>query len=108
MAFFTGSNKDLDAVTDENLLVKVGGPEYAGRFDAIKETRSVYEDLATYTNHGRIVGGHHYKRMASIPAPLLALALEIEPDLLINKTKFYAWLARHPGYAITKNQGRRA
>jgi ATP adenylyltransferase/5',5'''-P-1,P-4-tetraphosphate phosphorylase II len=103
MQIFTGKNA-LDDITSEDMLIqssdRLGGiNDIRGRFDAAKQLRQAYEDLATYTNHGRNMGGaRDYKHVATIPAPLVAAALCLEPDLMIDKKKFYAWLDKHPGY----------
>lgn len=81
---------------------------YSDRFDLIKQMRQADEDLATITNHGRVMGGTgEYKRVASIPQSVMVAAMVLEPDLLLNKKKFYSWLDRHPEYC-TYNRTRGA
>lgn len=89
----------LDAVTDIDTLRKAHPGYWEPRFEAMKETREINDDLATYTNHGRKMAGNgEYKRVATIPHTVLQAAMTLEPDLLINKKKFYSWLDRNPAY----------
>jgi len=99
MQYFTGKSTDLDAITDADKVV-AHAPHMADRFDALAELRNAYDTLGTITNHGKIMAGDQYKRVASIPAPLLAAAICLEPDLLIDKRKFYGWLDRHKEYCV--------
>jgi len=45
------------------------------------------------------------QRVACIPQPVWGMALQIDPDLGINKEKFYAWLSQHPEYDMRGKVG---
>jgi len=98
----------LDAITDPETLCK-SDPRFIQRFEDMAELRRQHDELATYTNHGRVAMGARgdgFMRVASIPHTVLQAALVLEPDLLISKKKFYAWLDRHPEYqAYTRKRG---
>lgn len=107
----------VDALSDTKNLVRADqrawsrddtDVPYGERLDAIKRIRDLSDDLATYTSHGRIMGGKDMKRVASIPHTVLYAAIALEPDLLLKKEKFYGWLDRHPEYCMYHRQrGRR-
>jgi hypothetical protein len=88
----------IDEISDSEVLAD-RIPRYSQRFEALKEIREASEDMWSYTTYGRqhISGGT--RRVASIPEPLLSRLLEIEPDFLINKPKFFRWLDKNPDYA---------
>jgi len=80
-------------------------PRYQGMFDALVQVRERNDELSTMGSWGR----QHFKsgmgRVASIPASVLNGMLMIQPDLLTDKRKFYAWLDRHPEYQTIKRPG---
>jgi hypothetical protein len=94
----------LDYASDARRLTE-RMPKYNQCFDAIADLRAVNDDLATITNWGRqhaSSGG--MKRLASIPSSLLSVLLQNEPDFLFDKSKFYAWLDKHPEYAVYRRK----
>lgn len=98
MPYRYGSDEILDTIADSDELVR-RLPHYGERFEAVKEIREATDDLSTFSNWGRMVpGDKRLKRVASLPVVVLELALAHQPDLLLNKQKFYAWLDRHPEY----------
>lgn len=104
MPYNLGKDEVLDTLADSAELVR-RMPEYAERFDAIKEIRDATDDLSTFSNWGRMIpGDKRLKRVASLPVVVLELAMVHQPDLLINKDKFYAWLDRHPEYYTYRRQ----
>lgn len=92
------SKKLLHEITDAKILTE-RIPEWENRFDALQDMRDAYHDVGLITSFGRqLAGSNHWKRVASIPAPLLGQMLEIMPDLLLQKEKFYDWLDKHPEF----------
>lgn len=98
MQFFTGTNSDLDAVTDARALVK-SGPHLQDRFDAIKELRDNGDPLSS---------APHFRRVASIIAPVHLLTTVLEPEFLTDKRKFYRWLDAHQEYCTYDRRAARA
>lgn len=101
MSFFVDSGeKFVDKLTDiENF--RHAAPQYwEPRLQAMKELRQAQDALSTFTGYGMSAGPRHeWRQVASIPHTVLQAALVIEPDLLLNKTKFYKWLRKHKEYS---------
>jgi hypothetical protein len=58
----------------------------------IRDRQRFLYDLATISNgHRRLHGPEAGKYVASIPVPALQLAIANEPDLLLDKDKFWRW-----------------
>lgn len=88
----------LDYITDPAVLTR-RVPRYIERFDAIREEQHMSEAFAQMTSWGRRMGGTgEMKRVATIPHAVLEAMLRVQPDLLLDKRKFYAWLDRHEAY----------
>lgn len=87
--FFVGSNSELNRISDADTLVK-SAPRLAERFEAIAELKAL--------DDGNIYKGQHFKRVASIVAPLMEVAEILDPDFLKNKRKFYKWLDDNSAY----------
>lgn len=86
-----------DLANSDDLVRKVPGHEEM--LDGVREIREASEQLATISNWGKLeAADQNMKRVASIPQYVLQLALVYQPDLLMNKKKFFAWLDRHPEY----------
>ena len=87
--FIRPSEGLMDKVVDpEGLIAR--NPEFADRFDAIKELRAL-DDGSGYR-------GGEFRRVASLLGPIEDLLRAIEPDFLRDKKKFYRWLDAHPEY----------
>lgn len=70
-------------------------PEFADRFDAIKELRDLQQ---TAEDVPRVAKYDGFVRVASFVGPLLNLAEVLNPDFLRQKTKFYKFLDEHKQY----------
>jgi hypothetical protein len=74
-------------------------PTYIPALEAVQEYRKFVEDVGHVKNK-RKTGPGWGRTVAKIDARLLELALELEPDLLINDAKWDRWIKAHPGCAI--------
>ena len=106
----TKTSAILDDLLDTKALVE-RLPQYQERLDALASIRGMSDDLSTLTNYGRMHNGAAgpIKWVASVPLPVMEMALLAEPDLLLNKAKFFAWMDRHPEWmAYTRKRARRS
>lgn len=102
MALYLGKDSILDTLADSHELVR-RLPHYEDRYKALEEIRDQHDDLSKISNWGRLSPGEErMRRVASIPIPVLELALVHQPDLLRDKKKFYAWMDRHPEHYTYK------
>lgn len=72
-------------------------PDYADRFQAIKELR---DDSETYADVTRVSRADGFVRVASFVGPLLNLAEVLDPEFLAagGKKRFYKFLDEHKEY----------
>lgn len=98
MSFYVQRTTGLiDEISDaETVADRV--PRYAERFEALLEVRRANDGMFEYSSWGRRHVAQGHRRVASIPEAVMSRIMEIEPDFLISKAKFYAWLDKHPEY----------
>lgn len=90
MSFFVRPTQSLmDKVVNPSDLV-ARNPDFADRFDAIKELRGI--------DDGSLHRGNEFRRVANLIGPIEDLLRAIEPEFLRDKRKFYAWMDANPEY----------
>ena len=77
----------MDAITDPDALIKADPEYYTPKFEAIAELRSM--------DDGSLHRGNEFRRVASlVNVPIMAALKIIDPNFLLDKKRFYAWLDR--------------
>lgn len=74
-------------------------PTYIPALEAVQEFNRFVSDIGHVKNK-RKTGPGWGRCIAKVDARLLELALELEPDLLINDAKWNRWLKAHPEVKI--------
>lgn len=92
----------IDEISDARTLAE-RVPRLRERFDGLVDIRDVTSEVYRPFKSNE---GEGARRIASIPEALLGRILEIEPDLLLDRLKFEAWLAAHPEYRTTPKPAR--
>lgn len=77
-------------------------PQHMGPLmDYIQTERELDKEIRTLGKLENTTGwtaGRNFQRVACVPQPVWAVAVQIDPDLATNKEKFYRWLAQNPSY----------
>lgn len=93
--------KILEEVIDPEVLAdKV--PYIKSALEGIEEYSNMLQDISTRGRHTGIAGlspGLNLQKVAHIPSHVATALLAVDPDILTNKKKFYAWL-NGPGKAF--------
>ncbi len=98
MGVYVKSGSFIDSFTDAGFL-RERMPQLESGFDEAKLWREVSRETAKPSSWGTIQGGAgEMKHVASIPADIGLVMQDLEPDIFTNKTKFFAWLQKHPEY----------
>jgi len=93
--------KLLEEVIDPAVLSE-RVPYIKTALEGIEEYSKMLADISTRGKHTGIAGLSEdltLQKVAHIPTHIATALLEVDPDILTNKTKFYAWL-RGPGKAF--------
>ncbi len=73
-------------------------PEFAPRYDAIKELRELdQQGLQTSVAEASKASG--FFRVASLQGPIETLAKVLDPEWMKDKKRFYRWLKANPQHA---------
>jgi len=106
MSFFiNGKETEVDYISDVDRITE-RLPRYQEHFEAIQERSKVLAECALAKMNSQAVGmsrgGTMQQIAAGIPISVWATMHQIDPELFLNKRKFYAWLAKHPEYRVGK------
>lgn len=77
-------------------------PELGGYLDAIESLSEMNNEITTrgkFTGVGGFDPGMNVQKVAFIPLKVANIILQIDPDIMTNKKKFYAWLKTPMGRA---------
>ena len=88
MSFFISPKTEtaLDLITER----MAQNPAFGPRYDAIKEIRENQPEIGGISRHDG------FYRVASLQGTLESLANVLNPQWLMDKRRFYAWLDAHP------------
>lgn len=98
------------APADKKLLDEVFEPQIAnsrskelsGYLDAIEKLSEMNNEITTrgrFTGVGGFDPGMNVQKVAFIPLKVANIILRVDPDIMTNKEKFYAWLKTPMGRA---------
>lgn len=93
--------KLLDEVF-EPVFTQDRSPELAGYLEAIEGLSNMYQDISSrgkYTGAAGFSADMGIQKVAHIPLKVANIILTVDPDILTNKNKFYAWLKTPLGRA---------
>lgn len=100
--YYTRNSTDLDEATDARKVVE-RLPHTAERFDHLVDLRNSLDEF-TWFGAEKIYGhgSADIKRVASIPHSVVTTMIAVDPSILLDRERFYKWLARHPEYRTTR------
>lgn len=104
MSFFVnGKETEIDFISDAARIAE-RMPRYQEHFDAIREKSVALAEAAHVkagsTAIGMSEGGTMQQIASGIPISVWAAVHQHDPEIFLNKRKFYAWLAKHPEYRV--------
>lgn len=77
-------------------------PELGNYLSSIEELSRMNNEITTrgkFTGVGGFDPGYNLQKVAHIPLKVANIILTVDPDILTNKKKFYAWLKTPMGRA---------
>lgn len=107
LALSPADKKLMEELTDPDML-SARVPYIKSALEGVEEMSKMMQDIS---GRGRFTGiagmgvlpGLNIQKVAHIPVHVAEALLIVEPDILTNKPKFYAWL-RGPGKAYAYNR----
>ncbi len=101
LALAPADKKLMDEVFDSQLASN-RSPELGGYLKAIDELSTLNNEITTrgrFTGVGGFDPDLSLQKVAHIPLKVAHIILKIDPDILTDKKKFYAWLKTPMGRA---------
>jgi len=91
------NGKFVDAVDPVKAAER--NPTYIPALEAAQEFRKFVEDVG-HVRNARGTGSGWGRTIAKVDPRILQMAMELEPDLLLNDAKWNRWIKAHPECAI--------
>jgi hypothetical protein len=108
VAYSKADDKLINGVFDHEELLKRVPQHMNPIMQYIEEERTKDKEINTLGKLHNTVGWtrtRNMQRVACVPQPVWAVAIQIDEDLATNKAKFYRWLDNHPEYDMRGKVG---